>query len=101
MTLREKFEKENNLLADWSVKPPTIKHQTNEETRIIFCELFDYAQTLHDEIKWLEADKVELLEALQELYDIQNDAPLERDRLVWESAMRKAQRVLEAEDENT
>lgn len=46
----------------------------------------------------LEKEKAELLEALIELYDNQNDAPLERHRARWEAAMAKASAaILKAE----
>ena len=49
-------------------------------------------------IEKLEKEKAELLEALIELYDNQNDAPLERHRARWEAAMAKASAaILKAE----
>ena len=49
-------------------------------------------------IEKLEKEKAELLDALIELYDNQNDAPLERHRARWEAAMAKASAaILKAE----
>lgn len=45
-------------------------------------------------IEKLEALNQELLEALQNLYDEQNDAPLERHRVWWEAAMEKARAAI-------
>mgnify|MGYP003509868378 CR=1 FL=1 len=43
----------------------------------------------------LEKEKAELLDALSELYDNQNDAPIERHRERWEAAMAKAKTAIE------
>jgi len=43
----------------------------------------------------LEKEKAELLDALIELYDNQNDAPIERHRERWEAAMAKAKTAIE------
>ena len=43
----------------------------------------------------LEKEKAELLDALSELYDNQNDAPLERHRARWAAAMEKARLAIE------
>ena len=42
----------------------------------------------------LEKEKAELLDALSELYDNQNDAPIERHRERWEAAMAKAKTAI-------
>ena len=42
----------------------------------------------------LEADKVELVDALRELCDRQNGPPLVRDAAAWEAAMARAYAVL-------
>lgn len=46
-------------------------------------------------IEKLEKEKAELLEALNDLLDEQNDAPLETRRNEWESAMAKAREAIE------
>ncbi len=46
-------------------------------------------------IEKLKKEKAELLEALIELYDNQNDAPIERRRARWEAAMEKARAAIE------
>ena len=46
-------------------------------------------------IEKLEKEKAELLDALIELYDNQNDAPIERHRERWEAAMAKAKTAIE------
>ena len=59
---------------------------------------FNEAIEIVNEIYRLEAQKAQLLEALIELYDNQNDAPLERHRARWEAAMAKASAaILKAE----
>lgn len=54
-------------------------------------------QTISDQfgrIMDLEGEKAELLAALQELYDEQNDAPLETRRHEWNRAMARAGELL-------
>ena len=59
---------------------------------------FNEAIEIVNEIDRLKAGNAELLEALIELYDNQNDAPLERHRARWEAAMAKASAaILKAE----
>lgn len=45
-------------------------------------------------IEKLQAENERLRDALQDLYDEQNDAPLERRRAEWENAMEKAKNAL-------
>ena len=56
---------------------------------------FNEAIEIVNEIYRLEAQKAQLLEALIELYDNQNDALLERHRARWEAAMAKARAAIE------
>ena len=46
-------------------------------------------------IEKLKKEKAELLDALIELYDNQNDAPIERHRERWEAAMAKAKTAID------
>ena len=50
-----------------------------------------YAEIIRD----LKAQNVELLEALNDLFGEQNDAPIERRRKEWELAMAKARAAIE------
>jgi hypothetical protein len=49
---------------------------------------------LNDEARDLRAQKERLLLALRDLHDEQNDAPLERRRKQWASAMHRTREVL-------
>ena len=53
-------------------------------------EIVNEIDRLKAERGQLEKEKAELLDALSELYDNQNDAPLERHRARWAAAMEKA-----------
>ncbi len=58
-------------------------------------EIVNEIDRLKAEKEQLEKEKAELLEALIELYDNQNDAPLERHRARWAAAMEKARLAIE------
>ena len=79
-------------VADW---------RTGEGLSMSFNEAIEIVNEidgLKAERAQLEKEKAELLEALIELYDNQNDAPLERHRARWEAAMAKASAaILKAE----
>lgn len=56
---------------------------------------FNEAIEIVNHIDELKKEKAELLDALIELYDNQNDAPIERHRERWEAAMAKAKTAIE------
>ena len=58
-------------------------------------EIVNEIDRLKAERGQLEKEKAELLDALSELYDNQNDAPLERHRARWAAAMEKARLAVE------
>ena len=58
-------------------------------------EIVNEIDRLKAERGQLEKEKAELLDALSELYDNQNDAPLERHRARWAAAMEKARLAIE------
>ena len=76
-------------VADW---------RTGEGIYMSFNEAIEIVNEI-DRLKaergQLEKEKAELLDALSELYDNQNDAPLERHRERWEAAKTKAKTAIE------
>ena len=76
-------------VADW---------RTGEGIYMTFNEAIEIVNEI-DRLKaergQLEKEKAELLDALSELYDNQNDAPIERHRERWEAAMAKAKTAIE------
>lgn len=76
-------------VADW---------RTGEGIYMTFNEAIEIVNEI-DRLKaergQLEKEKAELLDALSELYDNQNDAPLERHRARWAAAMEKARLAIE------
>jgi len=65
--------------------------EKTEEARDYWQQEAEYWQHAHDN---KEAQRSELVEALENLYEVQNDAPLEKYRQEWETAMEEAKEVL-------
>ena len=101
MNLRDHIEYIRNRCIDAisnNDKMSVTSFETGEGIYMTFNEAIEIVNEI-DRLKaergQLEKEKAELLDALSELYDNQNDAPLERHRARWEAAMAKAKTAIE------
>lgn len=83
-------EKDN---SDWQKKYDAIL-KLSLEFQAENKSLKKYRESHLRTIAELQMEKEELIDALRDLYDEQNDAPIERHRARWETAMEKAGRTL-------